>query len=174
MADTNNLSQFLTDVASAIKNKTGKTDKIPAASFDTEINNIPTGTVVEKVVTEASEVVEEETAVKIESTPIQEPVVIPENGVAEVLADKALLAENIGLTSDKIIKGATILNVEGTAEGGSDDVNTRNKLMYILGINQIAFNKLKSTLGISQDYIDAGGTPNELCYVLNEIIEGGN
>ena len=30
MADTSNLSQFLTDVASAIKEKTGKTDKIPA------------------------------------------------------------------------------------------------------------------------------------------------
>lgn len=43
MADTNNLSQFLTDVANAIKEKTGKTDKIPAANFDTEIKAIETG-----------------------------------------------------------------------------------------------------------------------------------
>lgn len=43
MADTSNLSQFLTDVADAIKEKTGKTDKIPAANFDTEIKAIETG-----------------------------------------------------------------------------------------------------------------------------------
>lgn len=40
MADTSNLTQFLTDVAGAIKEKTGKTDKIPAANFDTEILSI--------------------------------------------------------------------------------------------------------------------------------------
>lgn len=43
MADTSNLTQFLTDVAGAIKEKTGKTDKIPAANFDTEILSIKTG-----------------------------------------------------------------------------------------------------------------------------------
>lgn len=43
MADTSNLTQFLTDVAGAIKEKTGKTDKIPAANFDTEIKAIETG-----------------------------------------------------------------------------------------------------------------------------------
>lgn len=43
MADTSNLSQFLTDVAGAIKEKTGKTEKIPAANFDTEIKAIETG-----------------------------------------------------------------------------------------------------------------------------------
>ena len=43
MADTSNLTQFLTDVATAIKEKTGKTDKIPAANFDTEIASIETG-----------------------------------------------------------------------------------------------------------------------------------
>ncbi len=43
MADTSNLTQFLTDVANAIKEKTGKTDKIPAANFDTEIRAIQTG-----------------------------------------------------------------------------------------------------------------------------------
>ena len=43
MADTTNLSQFLTDIASAIKTKKGTTDKIPAANFDTEITNLPSG-----------------------------------------------------------------------------------------------------------------------------------
>lgn len=43
MADTSNLTQFLTDVANAIKDKKGTTDKIPAADFDTEIKAIETG-----------------------------------------------------------------------------------------------------------------------------------
>lgn len=48
MADTSNLSQFLTDVASAIKTKKGTTDKIPAANFDTEILDITTGVMTEE------------------------------------------------------------------------------------------------------------------------------
>lgn len=119
MARIDNLSDFLTDVASSIKNKTGKTDAIPAANFDTEINSIVTGTVMEKAVIEANAIIEETTVVKIDSAPIEEPIVIPENGVAEVIADKAVLAENIGLTADKIVKGEEILGIQGNAEGGT-------------------------------------------------------
>ena len=43
MADTNNLTNFLGDVADAIRAKTGSSELIPAANFDTEIANIPTG-----------------------------------------------------------------------------------------------------------------------------------
>ena len=42
MADTSNLSQFLTDVADAIRTKKGTTEPIPAANFDTEILSIET------------------------------------------------------------------------------------------------------------------------------------
>lgn len=122
MARIDNLENFLTDVAGSIKAKKGITDAIPAENFDTEIAGIPTGTVVEKVSTEASEIVEEENAVKIDSNPIQEQIVVPENGTVEVLADKALLAENIGLTADKIVKGTTILNIEGIADGGGSHI----------------------------------------------------
>lgn len=41
MARTNNLSNFLTDVAGAIKEKKGSETAIPAANFDTEIRNLP-------------------------------------------------------------------------------------------------------------------------------------
>lgn len=41
MARINNLSNFLTDVATAIKNKKGSQTAIPAANFDTEITNLP-------------------------------------------------------------------------------------------------------------------------------------
>lgn len=49
MARTDNLSNFCTDIADAIRSKTGKTGTIKASNFDTEIKNItstsPTGTV---------------------------------------------------------------------------------------------------------------------------------
>lgn len=42
MARTNNLTNFLTDVSSAIKQKTGDNTPIPASNFDTEILSIET------------------------------------------------------------------------------------------------------------------------------------
>ena len=43
MARTDTLTNFLTDVAAAIKTKKGDTTSIPAANFDTEIANLPSG-----------------------------------------------------------------------------------------------------------------------------------
>ena len=43
MARTNNLTNFLTDVATAIKTKTGDSSLIPVSQFDTKIANITTG-----------------------------------------------------------------------------------------------------------------------------------
>ena len=43
MARTNNLTNFLTDVATSIKAKTGDSTAIPASQFDTKIANITTG-----------------------------------------------------------------------------------------------------------------------------------
>ena len=43
MARTDNLSNFLTDVADAIRTKTGGTEQIQASQFDTEIEGISGG-----------------------------------------------------------------------------------------------------------------------------------
>ena len=43
MARVDNLSHFLTDVADAIRTKTGSSETIIASDFDTEIENIPSG-----------------------------------------------------------------------------------------------------------------------------------
>ncbi len=43
MARTDTLINFLTDVAAAIKAKKGDSTPIPAADFDTEITNLPSG-----------------------------------------------------------------------------------------------------------------------------------
>lgn len=64
MADTSNLTQFLTDVANAIKEKTGKTEKIPAANFDTEIKAIKTGSSGEVKLFETEEVMQADTNAK--------------------------------------------------------------------------------------------------------------
>lgn len=48
MADTSNLSQFLTDVADAIRTKKETTEPIPAANFDSEILDITTGVMTEE------------------------------------------------------------------------------------------------------------------------------
>lgn len=42
MADTSNLSNYLRDIADAIREKKGAQDPILAANFDTEIRSIPT------------------------------------------------------------------------------------------------------------------------------------
>lgn len=43
MARTDNLSNFLTDVADAIRTKKGTSETINASDFDTEIENLPSG-----------------------------------------------------------------------------------------------------------------------------------
>ena len=43
MARTDTLGHFLTDVADAIRTKTGSSEEITASDFDTEIENIPSG-----------------------------------------------------------------------------------------------------------------------------------
>lgn len=59
MARTNNLTNFLTDVASAIKTKTGDSTAIPASQFDTKIANISTGHLDNTEYTEANDDVDD-------------------------------------------------------------------------------------------------------------------
>ena len=54
MARTNNLTNFLTDVASAIKTKTGDNTAIPASQFDTKIADISTGNLSDEEYAEAN------------------------------------------------------------------------------------------------------------------------
>ena len=43
MARTDNLTNFLTDIATAIRNKGGTSEQIQASDFDTAISNLPSG-----------------------------------------------------------------------------------------------------------------------------------
>lgn len=62
MADTSNLSNFLEDVADAIRQKTEKTDEIPAANFDTEILSIVGGLDTSDATATADDIINPQTA----------------------------------------------------------------------------------------------------------------
>lgn len=62
MADTSNLSNFLTDVANAIRNKKETTEQIPAANFDTEIESIETGVDTSDATALANDIISPKTA----------------------------------------------------------------------------------------------------------------
>ena len=62
MADTSNLSNYLKDVADAIRAKKETTEQIPAANFDTEILSIETGIDTSDATATASDIVSGKTA----------------------------------------------------------------------------------------------------------------
>ena len=62
MADTSNLSNYLKDVADAIRVKKESTERIPAANFDTEILGLKTGVDTSNATATANDIVKDKTA----------------------------------------------------------------------------------------------------------------
>ena len=153
MADTSNLTNFLEDIADAIRTKKSTTEEIPAANFDTEILSIETGIDTSDATATVNDMTEGKTAYvngeKItgtipEITPYTGVLTLNQKGIGSdgdgtigylnsdmdkdtivrkgtnvaIMADNAKIADMIGLTADKIVKGNSFLGIEGTAEAG--------------------------------------------------------
>lgn len=104
MARTNSLKNFLTDVADAIRNKTGKSGTILASDFDIEINNINEADIQDPIVV----------------TPIQsQQVFVPDegyDGLGKVIVEGVTSDIDRNIIPENIKKNVEILGVVGTHE----------------------------------------------------------
>ena len=154
MADISNLSNYLKDVADAIRTKKETTGQIPAENFDSEILSIETGIDTSDATANANDLALNKTAYvngkKVtgtipELTPYTGVITMNQNGIGSdgdgtigylnssidkdtivrkgtnvaIMADNDSIADMIGLTADKIVKGNSFLGIEGTAEAGT-------------------------------------------------------
>ena len=144
MARTDSLTNYLTDLGAALREKTGTSDLIPANTFDTVITNIQTKedlttelTTQTNLLTTQDETIDDikialqgKTAGGGEEIVLQEKTIIPStsqqnitadtgyNGLSKVVVNPVTSAIDSDIKASNIKKGVNILGVTGTVEEG--------------------------------------------------------
>ena len=168
MADTSNLSNYLKDVADAIRAKKGTEDAIPAANFDTEIASITTSENLDDVLQEQTELIAElEEILKTKSKSSSEPNVFMQEIEPEV-------KEGIWLQSNKTYQKIDVLeSYTDTLEWQEPNVissNILNNTDYIFSINnKVYFIIDNNGYKISEYDVNTNSFSNELQLDANSI-----
>lgn len=174
MADTSNLSNFLTDVANAIRNKKETTEQIPAANFDTEIESIETGIDTSDATALANDIINPKTAYvngeKITGTivPTYEQITSEEYSVIDasnILASSEYYAVSpdgkiiVGNTSDRNFN-IYLLNSATNMYELKGSVTSSNHKNYFINVSNLGYNGNPDLFLIWRNFNDGStGTP---------------
>ncbi len=199
MARTDNLTNFLTDVADAIRNKKGSSEAISASSFDSEIASITTGTaedLTEELIEQDNLLTTQETTIdeifsslqnKIAGSEIslQEKIITPTtsqqnvvpdskyNGLSKVVVNAVTSAIDDDIKAGNIKKGVSILGVTGTLEEGIIPTGTlpitENGIYDVTNYASALVNIASS--GSSSDAVSGSFTPVENYTSANQYFE---
>ena len=176
MARINNLIDFLTDIANAIKNKKGDTTDIPASEFDTEIINLPSQGIYQNkqvnISTNGNYIISPDNGYDA----IKQLIVMAEVPVGTDTSDATATADDIAYGKTAYINGEKITgNVDVAVASGATRYDYVSRYEVFIRSNEIAighntsYNKLlraDSTYGytVRNDELATllGLTPNKL------------
>ena len=154
MARIDNINNFLTDVADSIRTKTGKSGKISASSFDTEIASITT----------SEDLDSELAAYNTELTEQEESL----SGIVEYLENKIESGEPL-LLQDKSIEITENGTTTITADSGYDGLNSLEVTTNIE--SSVGYGKLYIIKdGVEQTSVTGGGTIIKYAGVVSDGI----
>ena len=159
MARTDSLSNFLTDIATAIKEKKGDDSIIIAEDFDTEIANISMLNGEQVTITPSTS---QQTIVPSQG----------KNAITQVTVNAVTSAIDINIQAKNIKKDVVILGVTGTYEdtGDTSDATAVSNDIISGKTAYIATGKVTGTLNISQDIKGIDDPDDIFINVNNDII----